>query len=73
MAIHEYQCGLCERVYEELIIGRIVPEIIMCPECGGFAGKIMSVPAIRTSKKSEKKELEHLLPGEGYSELMLGE
>ena len=73
MPIYEYQCGICETVYEELIRRDRIPPMIMCTNCGGLAGKLISLPSIKTSKKSPDKELGPAPLFEGYSELMLGE
>ncbi|MFA5259198.1 MAG: FmdB family zinc ribbon protein [Candidatus Pacearchaeota archaeon] len=66
MPIYEYQCPKCG-IYER--IQRELKDNDTC-DCGGLAERIMSVPAVKTSKKSPNKPP---LPSLGYSELICGE
>lgn len=69
MPIYEYQCTKCG-VYER--IQRELRDRDKC-DCGGLAKRIISVPAVKTSRKSPAKELGPAPLFEGYSELMCGE
>ena len=63
MPIYEYQCG-CGRRYERIQRGLVDED--RC-DCGGLAKRVLSVPGVKTSKKSPDKPP---LPSLGYYELI---
>ena len=42
MPIYEYRCRKCGNVFEEWVKTFDSPELKICPECGGDAGRILS-------------------------------
>lgn len=72
MPIYEYDCR-CGRHYEEIVKFGENPGPLYCIGCDNLVRRTISVPSVRTSRKSPRPELGPAPPGEGYSELMCGE